>query len=82
MEYSGYAPQWEEAGFRGERAGGQLIAFWLRGGRVAAGMNVSVWDMNEHVQALARPRQAVEVAALADPGTPVGALAGEPAAES
>ena len=41
-----------------ERVGGQFIAFWLRGGRVAAGMNASVWDMNEHVQALARSRQA------------------------
>jgi hypothetical protein len=45
-------------------------------------MNASVWDMNDHVQALARSRQAVEVAALADPGTLLGALAGEPAAES
>jgi hypothetical protein len=48
----------QEIGFPGERAGGQFIAFWLRGGRVAAGMNASVWDMNEHVQALARSRQA------------------------
>jgi hypothetical protein len=48
----------QEIGFPGERAGGQFIAFWLRGGRAAAGMNASVWDMNEHVQALARSRQA------------------------
>jgi hypothetical protein len=53
----------QEIGFPGERAGGQFVAFWLRGGRVAAGMNTSVWDMNDHVQALARSRQAVEVAA-------------------
>jgi hypothetical protein len=38
--------------------------------------------VNEHVQALTRPRQAVEVAALTDPDTPLGSLAGEPAAES
>lgn len=55
---------------------------WLRGGRVAAGMNASVWDMNEHVQALARSRQAAGVAALADPGILLGALAGESAAGS
>jgi len=51
----------------GERAGGRFIASWLRGGRVAAGMNVNVWDMNEHVQALARSSRAAEAAALADP---------------
>jgi hypothetical protein len=48
----------QEIDFRGEHAGGQCIALWLRGGRVAAGMNASVWDMNDHVQALARSRQA------------------------
>ena len=50
----GYAPQWDEVGLRGDRVGGEFIAFWLRGGRVAAGMNVNVWDVNEHVQALIR----------------------------
>jgi hypothetical protein len=54
----------EEIGFRGERAGGQCIGLRLRDTRVAAGMNTSVWDMNDHVQALARSRQAVEVAAV------------------
>jgi hypothetical protein len=54
----------QEIGFPGERAGGQCIALWLRGGRVAAGMNTSVWDMNDHVQALARSHQAVVVAAV------------------
>jgi 3-phenylpropionate/trans-cinnamate dioxygenase ferredoxin reductase component len=79
MEYCGYAPQWDEIVFRGDRAGGEFIAFWLRDGHVAAGMNVNVWDVNEHIQALIRSRQPVEVAALADPGIPLDALAGEPA---
>ena len=43
-------------------------------------MNVNVWDMNEHVQALARSRQPVEVAALTDPAIPLDSLAGELAA--
>ncbi len=60
----------------------QFIAFWLRHRRVAVGMNVDVWDMNDQVQALARSRHAVEAAALAAPGTLLGALAGEPAAGS
>jgi 3-phenylpropionate/trans-cinnamate dioxygenase ferredoxin reductase component len=80
MEYSGYAPQWDEVVFRGDRAGGEFIAFWLRDGRVTAGMNVNVWDVNEDVQALIRSRQQVKVAALADPGIPLGSLAGELAA--
>jgi 3-phenylpropionate/trans-cinnamate dioxygenase ferredoxin reductase component len=79
MEYSGYAPAWDEVVFRGDRADGEFIAFWLKDGRVLAGMNVNVWDVNDHVQALIRSRQAVDVAALADPGTPLQSLAGHPA---
>ena len=61
MEYSGYATEWDEVVFRGERDSGEFVAFWLRDGRVLAGMNVNVWDVNEHVQALIRSRQAVDV---------------------
>jgi 3-phenylpropionate/trans-cinnamate dioxygenase ferredoxin reductase subunit len=75
MEYSGYAPEWDEVVFRGDRDGGEFIAFWLRGSRVLAGMNVNVWDVNEHVQALIRGRQEVDVAALTDPDTPLESLA-------
>ena len=42
-------------------------------------MNVNMWDVNEHVQALIRSRQPVDVAALRDPDTPLTALVGEPA---
>jgi len=80
MEYSGYAPQWDEVVFRGDRAGGEFVAFWLRDRRVTAGMNVNVWDVNEDVQALIRSRQQVKVAALTDPGVPLAALVGEFAA--
>jgi 3-phenylpropionate/trans-cinnamate dioxygenase ferredoxin reductase subunit len=82
MEYSGYAPQWDDVVFRGDRAGGEFMAFWLRGGCVVAGMNVNVWDVNQHVEALIRARQPVETAALADPGVPLDSLAGERAASS
>jgi NADPH-dependent 2,4-dienoyl-CoA reductase/sulfur reductase-like enzyme len=80
MEYSGHAPEWDEVVFRGDRDGGEFIAFWLRGGCVAAGMNVNVWDVNEHIQALIRAGKPVEAAALADPGVTLESLAGEPAA--
>jgi 3-phenylpropionate/trans-cinnamate dioxygenase ferredoxin reductase subunit len=77
MEYSGHAPTWDEVVFRGDRAAGEFVAFWLRGGRVVAGMNVNVWDVNEQVQALIRSRQPVDVGALSDPDTPLGSLVDE-----
>ena len=60
MEYSGYATEWDEVVFRGDREGGEFVAFWLADGRVVGGMNVNVWDVNEHVQALIRSRQPVD----------------------
>lgn len=77
MEYSGYAPQWDEVVFRGERASGEFIAFWLRDGRVAAGMNVNVWDVNEQIRALVGSRQIVNPAKLTDPDTPLESLSAE-----
>jgi 3-phenylpropionate/trans-cinnamate dioxygenase ferredoxin reductase subunit len=78
MEYSGHAPKWDQVAFRGDRNEGEFIAFWLRDGRVIAGMNVNVWDVNEHVQALIRARQPVDLAALTDPGTPLESLSVKP----
>jgi 3-phenylpropionate/trans-cinnamate dioxygenase ferredoxin reductase subunit len=75
MEYSGYAPEWDSVVFRGDRDGGEFIAFWLHEGRVVAGMNVNVWDVNEQVQGLIRSRRAVDVASLADADTPLETLA-------
>jgi 3-phenylpropionate/trans-cinnamate dioxygenase ferredoxin reductase subunit len=78
MEYSGYAPAWDQVVFRGDRAGGEFVAFWLRDGIVIAGMNVNVWDVNEHVQALIRSRAALDIDKLTDVDTPLESLAGEP----
>jgi len=60
--------------FRGDRAGGEFIAFWLRDGRVAAGMNVNVWDVNADVEALIRSGAKVDAGALADPDVPLATL--------
>ena len=80
MEYSGNATSWDEVVFRGDRDGGEFIAFWLSGGRVVGGMNVNVWDVNQHVQELIRSRRRVNVAALTDPDTPLDSLVAEPTA--
>ncbi len=77
MEYSGYATTWDEVVFRGDREAGEFVAFWLKESRVVAGMNVNVWDVNQHVQALIRSRQTVDAKALADTDTPLESLAGQ-----
>jgi 3-phenylpropionate/trans-cinnamate dioxygenase ferredoxin reductase component len=78
MEYSGYAPAWDEVVVRGDSRTGEFIAFWLQDRRVLAGMNINIWDVNEHVQALIRSRAPVDVAALADPETPLASLVDQP----
>jgi len=78
MEYSGYATEWDEVVFRGDRDAGEFIAFWLADGRVVAGMNVNVWDVNEQVQALIRSRQLVDVTSLTDAETPLQSVVSEP----
>jgi 3-phenylpropionate/trans-cinnamate dioxygenase ferredoxin reductase subunit len=67
MEYSGYATTWDRIVFRGDVAGREFIAFWMNGDRVAAGMNVNVWDVTDDIQRLVRERVAVDDARLADP---------------
>jgi 3-phenylpropionate/trans-cinnamate dioxygenase ferredoxin reductase component len=77
MEYSGHAPKWDEIVFRGDPDAGAFVAFWLKDERVVAGMNVNVWDVNAHVEALIRTRQPADVRALRDPDTPLESLVGE-----
>ena len=52
-----------------------MIAFWLRDGRVAAGMNVNVWDVTEPIQELIRSRKRVDPDRLRDEGVPLEELA-------
>jgi len=78
MEYAGRATATDAVVFRGDPAEGAFVAFWLRDGRVVAGMNVNVWDVNGHIQELVRSRREVDPAALADADTPLEAVvAGE-----
>ena len=69
MEYSGYVEPdgYDEVVFRGDVGGRELIAFWLSGGRVLAGMNVNVWDVNDAIQGLVRDGRPVDRDALRDP---------------
>jgi 3-phenylpropionate/trans-cinnamate dioxygenase ferredoxin reductase subunit len=75
MEYSGYAKPNDDVVLRGDPGDGEFVAFWLRDGLVRAGMNVNVWDVNEHIQTLIRSRQPVDRTLLADVDTPLEELA-------
>jgi 3-phenylpropionate/trans-cinnamate dioxygenase ferredoxin reductase subunit len=75
MEYSGYARSWDRVVFRGDPASREFIAFWLKGKRVVAGMNVNVWDVTDTIQALVRSGADIDPSALADSGTDLAELA-------
>ncbi|MGV9194636.1 NAD(P)/FAD-dependent oxidoreductase [Microbacterium sp. MC2] len=77
MELSGYPPLMDGADIvvRGDVDAREFVAFWVDAGRVVGGMNVNVWDVNEHVQALIRSGARIDLARLADPGVPLADLA-------
>jgi 3-phenylpropionate/trans-cinnamate dioxygenase ferredoxin reductase subunit len=54
MEYAGYVEphSYDQVVFRGDLQTREFIAFWPSGGRVLAGMNVNMWDVNDAIQAL------------------------------
>jgi 3-phenylpropionate/trans-cinnamate dioxygenase ferredoxin reductase subunit len=68
MEYSGFGDlaRTAEVVFRGDPATRTFVAFWLADGRVVAGMNVNVWNVNDTVQRLIRSEIRVDAARLAD----------------
>ena len=75
MEYTGFAPSWDRVVFRGDPAGKEFVAFWLRDGRVAAGMNVNTWDVAPAIEALIRSGAAVDADVLSDAARPLTELA-------
>jgi NADPH-dependent 2,4-dienoyl-CoA reductase/sulfur reductase-like enzyme len=76
MEYSGWAPpgSYDEVVIRGDAGKRHFIAFWLKEGRVLAGMNVNVWDVTEPIQKLIVSRAQVDPEVLADPAVPLESL--------
>jgi 3-phenylpropionate/trans-cinnamate dioxygenase ferredoxin reductase component len=73
MEYSGYVEPggYDQVVFRGDVKRREFIAFWLAGGRVAAGMNVNIWDVNDMIAAIVRDGHTVDAGMLADPAVPL-----------
>ena len=76
MEYAGYVEPggYDEVVFRGDPASYEFIAFWVKDGRVLAGMNANIWDVQDDIQALVRAGHGgkpVDRARLADPSVPL-----------
>jgi len=73
MEYAGYVEPggYDLVVFRGDVPQREFIAFWLSGGRVLAGMNVNIWDVNDTIQAVVSGGASVDAARLADVDVPL-----------
>ena len=73
MECSGLPSpgSYDEVIYRGDSAGLEFIACWLKAGRLVAGMNINVWDVTDDIQALIRSGRVLDPARLADPAIPL-----------
>lgn len=85
MEYAGYVGHggYDRVVFRGDPSvadgkAPEFVAFWVTSdGRVLAGMNANVWDVQDDIQNLVRGGYAgksVDLVKLADPGVPLADL--------
>ena len=75
IEHTGFAPFWDSVVFRGDAASRRFLAFWLVGGRVAAGLSAGVPGVERHIRRLVTEAATVPAAALADPDVDLADLA-------
>jgi len=76
MEYTGFvAPGgYDEVVVRGDVDQLEFVAFWLSDGRVLAGMNVNIWDVNPDIEKLVLAGRKTDRKRLADAEVPLDAL--------
>src|SRR5262252_7746591 len=76
MEYVGHVGSgYDQIVVRGDLGAREFIAFWLKDGRVRAGINVNIWDVTDSIKNLIRSGHPVNADALGDPGTSLEDLA-------
>jgi 3-phenylpropionate/trans-cinnamate dioxygenase ferredoxin reductase subunit len=75
MEFAGDLTDADRVVVRGELESRELIAFWLQGERLVAGMNVNVWDVSEPIQKIIAAGAPVDERALLDPDVSLESLA-------
>jgi 3-phenylpropionate/trans-cinnamate dioxygenase ferredoxin reductase subunit len=73
MECSGLPSpnMYDQVAYRGDASGFEFIAFWLKDGKLIAGMNVNVWDVTNDIQSLIRSGRRLDVSRLANPDIPL-----------
>jgi 3-phenylpropionate/trans-cinnamate dioxygenase ferredoxin reductase subunit len=73
MEYTGFVDKghYDRVVFRGDSSKSEYIAFWMKDGRVLAGMNVNVWDVTNVIANLVRSRGTIDEDKLADVTIPL-----------
>jgi 3-phenylpropionate/trans-cinnamate dioxygenase ferredoxin reductase subunit len=76
MEYTGWATPSDRLVVRGSLADRQFVAFWVRDGRVVAGMNANTWEVAKPIERLIRLRARVDADALGDASVAIDELAG------
>ena len=84
MEYAGYVEPhgYDHVVFRGDPSivdgkAPEFVAFWVQGGKVLAGMNVNVWDVQDDIQKLVKAGwsgSTVDLSRLADSSVPLADL--------
>ncbi len=76
MEYTGHVEPggYDQVVLRGDVQGREFVAFWLNQGRVLAGMNVNVWDVNATIESIILAGRPVDTVKLGDPDAPLESL--------
>ena len=76
MEYTGFVEPggYDEVVLRGNVDELEFLAFWVADGRVIAGMNVNVWDVNPDIERLVLSGRKVDRERLADADVAVDSL--------
>ena len=62
---------YDQVVYRGDSGTLEFIAFWLKEGKLVAGMNVNVWDVTEDIQSLIRSARQLDPARLSNPAIPL-----------
>jgi 3-phenylpropionate/trans-cinnamate dioxygenase ferredoxin reductase subunit len=73
MEYTGHVEpeDTDSVVIRGDLRTRRFIAFWIRDGRVLAGMNVNVWDVTGTINQLVQSKRQIDVDRLTDTDVPL-----------
>jgi len=74
MEYVGHAPTWDRVVIRGDLDERRFLAFWMREGRVVAGMSANIPKVVGAMRTLIESRSVVDAGRLADADVPLAEL--------